>query len=118
MVAASVAKISRSRGRSTRNKLHGWVGNCEKPDCSPMSLCGYDEKSLQGAKFGRRGSQTYQSIEQRNLAVFVAARAQSGGLVCLGGGGVPRGAEAEQADFFVGGIFHLLLVSRDGAAEF
>jgi hypothetical protein len=48
-------------------------------------------------------------------SVFIAARAESGGLDAVGRGGVGEGESGEQASVSEYWIFHLSLVSCDGA---
>ena len=48
-------------------------------------------------------------------SVFIAARAESGGLDAVGRGGVGEGESGEQASVFEYRIFHVSLVSCDGA---
>ena len=48
-------------------------------------------------------------------SVFIAARSESGGLDAVGRGGVGEGESGEQASFFEYRIFHVPLVSCDGA---
>ena len=48
-------------------------------------------------------------------SVFAAARAESGGLDAVGRGGVGEGESGEQDSIFEYRIFHVSLVSCDGA---
>ena len=56
----------------------------------------------------------HKSAHRRKVPLSPAARAQSGGLVSMGPGGVREGASGEQADLSLGRLFDLSLVPRDG----
>ena len=67
------------------------------------------------AGLGWMGEHKKESAGGGGESVFIAARAESGGLDAVGGGGVGEGESGEQAGVFEYRIFHLSLVSCDGA---
>ena len=67
------------------------------------------------AGLGWMGENEEESAGGGGESVFIAARAESGGLDAVGGGGVGEGESGEQASVFEYWIFHLSLVSCDGA---
>ena len=72
---------------------------CEKDKAGVGWLDEYDKESTGGG----------------GESVFIAARSESGGLDAVGGGGLGEGESGEQASIFEYRIFHLPLVSCDGA---
>lgn len=67
------------------------------------------------AGLGWFGEHEKESAGGGGESVFIAARPESGGLDALGGGGLGEGESGEQASIFEYRIFHLPLVSCDGA---
>ena len=67
------------------------------------------------AGLGWMGEYEKESAGGGGESVFIAARAESSGLDAVGGGGVGEGESGEQASVFEYWIFHLSLVSCDGA---
>ena len=67
------------------------------------------------AGLGWMGEHEKESASGGGESVFIAARAESGGLDALGGEGVGEGESGEQASVSEYRIFHVSLVSCDGA---
>src|SRR5438046_7840072 len=71
--------------------------------------------SAQSNHSRQRRAAIYQSADPREVAVPSPARAQPSRLVSVGKGSVRQSEKGEQTDLSLSRLFHLSLVSRDGA---
>ena len=67
------------------------------------------------AGLGWMGEYEKESASWGGESVFIATRAESGGLDAVGGGSLGEGESGEQTSVFEYRIFHVSLVPCDGA---